>query len=98
MKDEFDLDAFGVIMDEFLTKNKCQMLITIPEGTQEAQIESNLGELGPVMELYFLLLAIKPTVRGIYELTEGKMNMKGLAKSVTELIYKDIVEAAGEET
>lgn len=98
MKDEFDLDAFGKIMDDFLTKNNCQMLITIPEGTQEAQIESNMGELGPVTELYFLLLAIKPTVRGIYELTEGKMNMKGLAKSVTELIYKDIVEAAGEET
>ena len=96
MKNRLDLDAFGKIMDEFLTKNNCQMLITIPEGTQEAQIESNLGELGPVTELYLLLLAVKPAVRRLCELVDGKMDIKGLARGITDLLYKGIVEAAGE--
>lgn len=56
---KLDLDKFGEIIDDFLTKNEVQMLITMPEGTQDAKVQDNTG-LGPVGQFYFMLSIIGP--------------------------------------
>lgn len=52
-----DLEKFGEIIDIFLKENHVQMLIDMPEGTLEPNVEDNIGA-GSVMKFYFLLNAI----------------------------------------
>ena len=54
---EFDLDKFGEIMDDFLQKNKICMLITLPEGSIEPVVKDNVG-LGSTVHFYILLNSI----------------------------------------
>lgn len=56
---KFDLDSFGEIIDQFLKDNEVNMLITLPEGTLDAQVQDNTG-LGSVVQFYILLNSIKP--------------------------------------
>ena len=42
-QEELTLEKFGEIMDEFLKNNEIRMLITLPEGTVEPQIQDNIG-------------------------------------------------------
>ena len=51
---ELNIDTFGEIMDDFIEKNHIQMLIDIPEGTNEPQIKDN-AQLGGVVQFYILL-------------------------------------------
>ena len=53
------LDSFGEIMDQFLKDNKVCMLLTLPEGTQDVQVEDNV-HLGSVVQFYILLNGIIP--------------------------------------
>lgn len=64
---KLDLDKFGEIIDDFLTKAEVQMLITMPEGTQDANVQDNTG-LGPVGQFYIMLNVIKPICRAMREL------------------------------
>lgn len=52
-----DLVKFGEIMDIFLKKNRVLMMIYVPQGTLDAEVEDNIG-LGSVTKLYVLLLAL----------------------------------------
>lgn len=54
---EFDLDKFWEIMDDFLQKNKIRMMITLPEGSIEPVVKDNVG-LGSVVHFYILLTSI----------------------------------------
>ena len=54
---EFNLDNFGEIMDDFLRKNVINMLITLPDGTLEPVVEDNVG-LGSTVHFYILLNSI----------------------------------------
>lgn len=54
---EFNLDKFGEIMDDFLEKNKISMLITLPEGSIEPVVEDNVG-IGSTVHFYILLNSI----------------------------------------
>lgn len=58
---KIDLGTFGDIVDEFLKENGIQMLLTVPEGSDDVdvQVEDNAG-LGGVVQFYILLNAIKP--------------------------------------
>lgn len=53
------LDSFGEIIDKFLKENEIQMLLTLPAGTQDVQVEDNTG-LGSTVQFYILLKAFKP--------------------------------------
>lgn len=55
---EFNLDSFGEIIDRFLMDNEVQMLLTLPKGTVDVQVQDNTG-LGSVVQFYILLNAIK---------------------------------------
>ncbi len=55
------LDSFGEIIDGFLKENEIQMLLTMPEGSDDLQIMDNTG-MGCVVQFYILLNAIKPII------------------------------------
>lgn len=61
---KLDIDTFGEIIDEALKKAEVQLLVTLPEGTLEAETASNVYG-GPVMEFYILLNALKTVVRNV---------------------------------
>lgn len=56
---ELNLDSFGEIIDRFLMDNKVQMLLTLPKGTLDVQVQDNTG-LGSTVQFYILLNAIEP--------------------------------------
>ena len=53
-----NLDSFGEIIDNFLRDNVIHMLLTLPEGTNEVQVQDNTG-LGSVVQFYILLNSFK---------------------------------------
>lgn len=56
---ELNLDSFGEIIDRFLMDNEVQMLLTLPKGTLDVQVQDNTG-LGSTVQFYIMLNAIKP--------------------------------------
>lgn len=56
---ELNLDSFGEIIDRFLMDNEVQMLLTLPKGTLDVQVQDNTG-LGSTVQFYILLNAITP--------------------------------------
>ena len=56
---ELNLDSFGEIIDRFLMDNEVQMLLTLPKGTIDVQVQDNTG-LGSTVQFYIMLNAIKP--------------------------------------
>lgn len=38
---ELNLDSFGEIIDRFLMDNEVQMLLTLPKGTLDVQVQDN---------------------------------------------------------
>lgn len=88
-----DLNKFGEIMDKFLEKEEVAMLIKLPEGTLEAEIEDNIGA-GSVVQFYFLLQAfeaIGKQMRKDMEL-EGPEDWKKIVNSLTEILKTDLME------
>lgn len=57
--EELMLDLFGEIMDQFLRDNEVCMMLTLPEGTLDVQVQDNV-HFGSVVRFYILLNAIKP--------------------------------------
>lgn len=53
-----DLDKFGEFMNDFLKKEEVCMLVKLPEGTLEAEVEDDIG-VGSVMQFYFLIQAFE---------------------------------------
>lgn len=58
MDKKFNLDSFGKIIDDFLEQNVIHMMLTLPEGTLDVQVQDNTG-LGSVVQFYILLNSIK---------------------------------------
>ena len=57
--EKLTLDSFGEIMDQFLKDNEICMLLTLPEGTLDVQVQDNV-HLGSIVQFYILLNAIIP--------------------------------------
>lgn len=53
------IDSFGEIIDQFLKDNKVCMLLTLPEGTLDVQVQDNV-HMGSTVQFYILLNAIMP--------------------------------------
>lgn len=88
-----DLDSFGAIMDDFITENECQMLITFPEKSSEPVIRDNIG-LGPVLGFYFILKAIRPIFNDLIEQLGGRKNsdVEGLVDMMLKLVRDELME------
>ena len=89
------LDTFGDIVDEFITKNDCKMLIEFPAGESSPKISDNVG-IGPVGSLYFCLKAITPTFRDLckgLDLDLDDSQREQLADAICSLIKAELLEA-----
>ena len=82
---ELNIDTFGEIMDDFIEKNHIQMLIDIPEGTNEPQIKDN-AQLGGVVQFYILLTAMKP----IYKDGERKTFIEAWGYHIQGYVYQQL--------
>ena len=56
---ELNIEAFGGIIDQLLTENEVNMLITLPKGSLDVRIQENI-KLGSVIRFYIFLNCIKP--------------------------------------
>lgn len=66
MGKEMNLNAFGEIIDRFLTENDVCFLLTMPKGTQEVQIQDNLG-FGSTIQFFAVLNSIKAVCKTMQE-------------------------------
>ncbi len=88
-----DLDKFGEIIDDFLKKEEVCMLVKLPEGTLDAEVEDNIGA-GSVMQFYFLLQAFESIGKqmrkdmGIVD----REDWKNVVDSLTGILKKDLLE------
>lgn len=64
MDKKFNLDSFGKIIDDFLEQNTIHMLLTLPEGTLDVQVQDNTG-LGSVVQFYILTNSIKTIAKSM---------------------------------
>ena len=91
---KLNLDTFGDIIDEFITKNDCKMMIEFPEGSSEPKVIDNMG-IGPVGALYFCLKAIPQTFRDLCQTLKLDLHDTGrekLADAIGEMVKKELLE------
>lgn len=95
---EFNLDSFGAIIDDFITENECQMLITFPKGSGEPKVQDNMGA-GPVLAFYFLLKALTPTLNDLFNILGGKegFDREGLVDELLKLVREELLEERKEK-
>lgn len=58
MNKELNLDTFGEKMNEFIENAEINMLITMPEGSIEAEVRDNCGDVS-VLQFYIALNAVE---------------------------------------
>lgn len=88
---ELNLDTFGEMMDDIITKTDVRMLIELPEGTQEAQV---IGTGIATVEFFVLNAAIVPTLAQIIRDLGGrdKLDVPGVLDGLWEYMKHDILE------
>ena len=88
-----DLDKFIELMDIFLEKEEVCMLVKLPEGTLEAEVEDNVGARS-VVQFFFLLQAFESIVKqmksdmGI----ENKNDWESAVDELLKILRKDLLE------
>lgn len=93
----FSLDTLGEIIDDFITENECQMLITFPAGSSNPKIKDNMG-LGPVGAFYFILKAITPTMNDLFSMFEragGEIDREKVVDALLRLVRAELLEEKG---
>ena len=89
---KFDSDSFGKIMDKFILDNDISLLINMPAGTIEPEIQDNTG-MGPVMQFYILLNALVDIVKNVTDLMGIEKDAReDLVDGILDLVKKDIME------
>ena len=95
MDKKLDLDSFGGIIDAFLKENAIQMLLTMPEGTLDVQVQDNTG-LGAVVQFYILLQSIRPVSAAILELMKidnTSPEWRNVVDSLLGLVRNELMES-----
>lgn len=90
---ELSIDTFGEIVDNFLKKAPVQMLIEMPEGTIEPEIDDNVG-LGGVVQFYILLQALKPIYKSIHDDILDHSQHENFIDTLLALVKKDLMDVA----
>ena len=91
--DKLNIETLGKIIDQFLTENEVNMLITLPKGSLDAQIQENI-KLGSVVRFYIFLNCIKPIVEEFAK--EAGINKKsaewaGIVNGLLDMIKKEML-------
>lgn len=91
------IEDFGKKMDEFLTEANVWLKIKMPSGTQEVEIESNLGDVATV-DFYILLKAMEKTMR-LLDASVNPDKKEAMIDGMIELVKADLMdeEAAADE-
>lgn len=96
MKEEFNIDKFGEIMDGFLKDNPVQLVITLPEGTLEPDIKSNT-KMGPVIDMYIMTHALRKTLTEIFKMEIMDKNKKSdFLDEILKVIKNEVMEGENE--
>ncbi len=88
-----DLDKFIELMDNFLEKEEVCMLVKLPEGTLEAEVEDNVGA-GSIVQFFFLLQAFESIMKqmksdmGI----ENKNDWESAVDELLKILREDLLE------
>lgn len=94
--EELTIEKFGEIMDDFLKSNEINMLITLPEGTEEPKISDNTG-MGCVVQFYILLAAIPAVFKTMFETMGLDENKKeSLINGMLELVKGELMNYGGD--
>lgn len=96
MMEKLDIDAFGKIMDELIERHDVKMLISMPAGTQEAEIQDNLG-CGGVVQFYILLSAIKPIYQNIVSPLLADEKEEDFVDTILSFVKNDLLEIPKED-
>lgn len=94
-QEELTLEKFGEMMDEFLKNNEIKMLITLPEGTVEPQIQDNVG-FGSVAHFYILLQAMGSVFGSLRDLLDPSQ-VEQFIDTLLDLLKKDVLDKGGEK-
>ncbi len=96
MERKLNLDTFGEMMDNFIKKNKIQMLITLPEGETTVEVKDNY-EIGSVLQFYIILNAIPSVAEKIKaEMGIEKAGWEDVVDVLLELIKRNLLEVGAE--
>ena len=90
---ELNIDTFGEIMDKFIEENHIQLLIDIPEGTNEPQVKNN-ANLGGVVDFYILLAAMKPIYKDIHDKLLDHSRHEDFIDGILEMVKAELMEVA----
>ena len=91
---ELNIEAFGGIIDQLLTENEVNMLITLPKGSLDVRIQENI-KLGSVIRFYIFLNCIKPITDEFAK--EAGINKKsaewaGIVNGLLDMIKKEMLK------
>ncbi len=92
MEKELNIDTFGEIMDKFMEDHEVVMLIKLPEGSLEAEVEDNIG-LGSVPKFYLMLNGMKTIIdQMMNDLGIDPKEKENLLDNMLDIVKKDILE------
>ena len=81
-----NLDTFGEVMDNFIKENEINMLITIPEGSMEVEVQDNVNA-GGVMQFYIIINSIASIAKNMKE------DMKRTGLELDENKWESVVDS-----
>ena len=90
-----DAATFGNIMNDIITKRDIAVMIKMPAGTQEPTISGGTGVA--TIDLYFILAALKPTLKRLICELGGPENVdvKGVIHGALQLVEDDTLSDLG---
>lgn len=90
------IDAFGKKIDEIIKDNDIELLVRMPAGTMEVDIDSSFNE--PTLDWYILMHANKKAVMDIINSTDfDKSKLRDMLEGMFEMLIDDIVEEAADD-
>lgn len=97
--DELNIEAFGEIIEQYLTENEVNMLITLPKGSLDVQIRENI-ELGGVIRFYIFIRCIKPMIDEVAKEVGANKKSKewaGVVNGLLAMIKEEMLEGGTDE-
>jgi hypothetical protein len=87
------LGIYGEIMDAYLTAKDVKIVISMPAGTQEASVETNLDySMGPLVAFYAALHAVDGCARKLARALPQGYDVAQFADNVASMVAETISE------
>ena len=89
--DKLDIDSFGAIIDGFLKETDVKLLVKMPEGSDDVEIDDNIGA-GPVMWHYILTKAFGKTLETLCGSMLDRKKMPDYLDAIFDVVKKDVLD------